>query len=176
MNVNSWFEVEDPEEGEDPWNFNEAELAFLEALRARADGWQVPPTPDLVTLTEDESALLVSICLIDEARHVILREWAVHFHGTHVRAGKVRDQVYNLHESPESGFFMATGTVEELAVRCADWFEHVLSRPVDRCEWPREGGGGGYVTCWEFADTGEALAGDGTTDGSPPAYRLQVRP
>ncbi|MBB4892374.1 hypothetical protein FHS39_001385 [Streptomyces olivoverticillatus] len=33
MDVNSWFEVEDPEEyGEESWDFDEAELAFLAAL------------------------------------------------------------------------------------------------------------------------------------------------
>ncbi len=43
----------------------------------------------------------------------------MHFYGTHVQAGKVRDQLFNLHESPERGFFRASGTVEELAERCA---------------------------------------------------------
>ncbi|MFD7620310.1 hypothetical protein [Streptomyces sp. NPDC059802] len=31
----------------------------------------------------------------------------------------------SLHESPERGFFWASGTVEELAEQCAGWFESV---------------------------------------------------
>ncbi|WP_367826978.1 hypothetical protein [Streptomyces sp. LMG1-1-1.1] len=139
MDVNSWFEVEDPEEyGEEPWDFDEAELAFLAALRARAADWQVPWAPSQVGRPEDESSFLVHISLLDEARRLVLAEWAVHFYGTHVLAGKVCDQLFNLHESPEHGFFRASGTVEELAERCADWFESLLSRPVDDDEAVRD--------------------------------------
>ncbi|SEQ72369.1 hypothetical protein SAMN04487983_1007191 [Streptomyces sp. yr375] len=132
-----WFEVEDPEEyGEEPWDFDEAELAFLAALRARAAAWRVPWAPSQVGRPEDDSSLLVHVCRLDEERRLLLGEWAVHFHGTHARAGKVRDQLFNLDESPERGFFQASGTVEELAERCADWFESVLSRPLD-APWTR---------------------------------------
>ncbi|MFD8206730.1 hypothetical protein ACFV2S_10040 [Streptomyces sp. NPDC059695] len=177
MDVNNWFEVEDPEEyGEEPWDFSEAELAFVAALRARAAYWQVPWAPSQVGRPEDESSLLVHISLLDEARRLVLGEWAVRFSGTHVRAGKVSDQFFHLHESPESGFFRASGTVEELAERCARWFESLLDRPVVRVEWPLKGGR--HATHWEFADTGEVLVAQGSlpADGSPPAHRHQVRP
>ncbi len=177
MNVNSWFEIEDPEEyGEEPWDFDEAELSFLAALRARAAAWRVPKAPSQVGRPEDESSLLVHVCLLDEARPLILGEWAVHFYGTHVQAGKVWDQLFNLQESPELGYFRASGPVEELAERCADWFESLLARPVVRAEWPSKGGT--YATRWEFADTGEVLATSGAipTNGSSPTHRLTVRP
>ncbi|MDG9703261.1 hypothetical protein [Streptomyces sp. DH37] len=177
MDVSDWFEVEDPQEcGEEPWDFDEAELAFLAALRARAAAWRVPSAPSGAGRPEDGSSLLAHVCLLDESRPLVLGEWAVHFHGTHVRAGKVRDQLFNLHETPEHGLLRASGTVEELAERCAAWFESLLSRPVVRAEWPSERGG--YATRWEFADTGEALVVSGTVpaDGSPPARRLPVRP
>ncbi|MEV6308821.1 hypothetical protein AB0M10_09475 [Streptomyces sp. NPDC051840] len=177
MDVNTWFEVEDPEEyGEEPWDFDEAELAFLAALRTRAADWRVPWAHSLVGRPEDESSFLVHIGLVDEARRLLLGEWAVHFYGDHVRAGKVRDQLFNLHEPPDQAFFQASGTVEELAGLCADWFEALLSRPVVRLEWPSESGG--YATRWEFPDSGEVLAVSGSVpaDGSPPAYRVQVHP
>ncbi|MEU5915479.1 hypothetical protein [Streptomyces sp. NPDC047141] len=133
MDDGDWFEIEDPEEyGEEPWDFDEAELAFVAALRARAARWQVPWAHSQVGRPEDGSSLLVHITLVDEARRLVLSEWAVHFHGGHVRAGKVSDQLYHLHESPEQGFFRASGTVEELADRCAGWFESVLRRPAGR--------------------------------------------
>ncbi|MEV7417202.1 hypothetical protein [Streptomyces sp. NPDC089919] len=128
---NTWFEVEDPEEyGEEPWDFDETELAFLEALRARAADWRVPWTPSQVGRPEDDSSLLVHVTLVDEARRAVRGEWAVHFHGTHVRAGRVCDQLFNLHPSPDRDFLQASGTAEDLARRCADWFEEVLGRPV----------------------------------------------
>ncbi|MCX4778248.1 hypothetical protein [Streptomyces sp. NBC_01264] len=178
MDVTSWwFEVEDPEEcGEEPWDFGEAELAFLAALRGRAADWRVPWAPSQVGRPEDESSFLVHISLVDEARRIVLGEWAVHFHGTHVRAGRVRDQLFHLDESPERGFFRASGTVAELAERCADWFESLLSRPVVRVDWPSEGGR--HATTWEFADTGEVLTTSGPVPavGSAPVRRLAVRP
>ncbi|MDT0456911.1 hypothetical protein RM550_14380 [Streptomyces sp. DSM 41527] len=172
MDVTRWFEVEDPEEyDEEPWDFSEAELAFLDVLRSRAAGWRVTPAPSQVGRSEDGSSLLVHVCLVDEARSLVIGEWAVQFYGAHVQAGKVRDQLFNLHESPERGFFRASGTVEELAERCADWFESLLSRPVIRAEWPLEGGA--YAIRWEFTDTGEVLAVSGAVpaDGSPAVYR-----
>jgi hypothetical protein len=85
-------------------------------------------------------------------------------------------QLFNLHESPERGYFEASGTAVELALRCADWFESLLSRPVVRVEWPSAAGA--MATRWEFADTGEALviSRDVPTDGTPPAHRFPVRP
>ncbi|MFF9375823.1 hypothetical protein ACF1BB_14880 [Streptomyces griseoluteus] len=177
MDVNSWFEVEDPEEyGEESWDFDEAELAFLAALRARAADWRVPWAPSQVGRPEDESSFLVHVSLLDEARRLVLAQWAVHFYGTHVLAGKVRDQFFNLHESPEHGFVRASGTVEELAERCAGWFESLLSRPVVRVEWPFKDGR--HATHWEFAETGEILTTRGSipADGSSAAHRLPVRP
>jgi hypothetical protein len=177
VDVNTWFEDEDPEEYDDePWDFAEAELAFLAALRSRAAAWRVPWAPSHVSRPEDDSSLLVWVSLLDEERQLILGEWAVHFYGTHVRAGKVCDQLFNLHESPERGFFCVSGTLDELALRCADWFEGLLSRPVVRAEWPAEDGT--VATRWEFADTDEALVISGVVpaDGSRPARRLPVRP
>ncbi|MFF5536600.1 hypothetical protein ACFY71_29715 [Streptomyces cinerochromogenes] len=177
MDVSSWFEVEDPQEyGEEPWDFGEAELAFLAALRARAADWRVPWAPSQAGRPEDESSLLVHISLLDETHRLVLGEWAVHFYGTHVRAGKVCDQLFNLHGSPEHGFFRASGTVEELAERCAHWFESLLLRPLVRVEWPYEDGK--HATHWEFADTGEVLATRGSipADGSSLVRRLPVRP
>ncbi|WP_435189443.1 hypothetical protein [Streptomyces sp. bgisy126] len=160
----SWFEVEDPEEdGEEPWDFDTDELAFVAALRARAASWRVPWAPSGVGRPEDGSSLLVHVSLVDFERSMSLGDWAVHFHGTHVRAGKVEDQLFNLHRRPERGFFRATGTPEELADRCATWFEAVLSRPVRRTERTAVDGRA-YVTGWSFADDLEGLVGGADLD------------
>ncbi|MEV5881476.1 hypothetical protein AB0L74_01860 [Streptomyces sp. NPDC052020] len=177
MDDNAWFKVEDPEEyGEDPLDFDEAELTFLAALRTRAATWRMPWAPSGVSRPEDDSSLLVWVSLLDEERSLILGEWAVHFYGARVRAGKVSDQLFNLHESPERGYFKASGTAVELALRCADWFERLLRRPVVRAEWLSASKAS--ATRWEFADTGEALviSRDVPTDGPPPAHRFPVRP
>ncbi|MFJ1653221.1 hypothetical protein ACIOC2_17865 [Streptomyces sp. NPDC088337] len=158
MDSNPWFVVEDPQEdGEEPWDFDAGELAFIATLQARAASWRVPPAYSSVGRPEDDSSLLVHISLSDSERRLILGEWAVHFHGTHMRAGKVCDQLFNLHETPENGFFHASGTAEQLAEQCATWFETVLSRPVIRMQWL--GQDSVYATGWIFADTAEALAG-----------------
>ncbi|MGW7081571.1 hypothetical protein [Streptomyces sp. NPDC054866] len=177
MGNNIWFEVEHSAEyDEDPWDFDEAELAFFAALRSRAAAWRVPWAPSDVSRPEDDSALLVWVSLLDEERRVILGEWAVYFYGTRVRAGKVSDQFFNLHESDERGFFQASGTVDELALRCADWFESLLRRPVVRAEWPAAAGH--LAHRWEFDDTGETLVTSryAPDDGTPAARRVPVRP
>ncbi|MFC8413830.1 hypothetical protein [Streptomyces coelicoflavus] len=177
VSEHTWFVVENPEEyDEDPWDFDEAELAFLAALRTRAAAWRVSWASNNVSRPEDDSSLLVWVTLVDEEHPLILGEWALHFYGTHVRAGKVADQLFNLHESHKHGFFRASGTADELALRCADWFESLLSRPVVRAEWPAAAGA--ITTRWEFADTGEALLTslDVPTDDTPPARRVPVRP
>ncbi|WP_258055835.1 hypothetical protein [Streptomyces sp. Ru62] len=81
----------------------------------------------------------------------------------------------HLHEPPEGGSFRASGTVEEPAERCADWFERLLNRPVVRAEWPSAAGV--YPARWELADTGEALVTSGVVPADhPPARRLRIRP
>ncbi|MFB7031202.1 MULTISPECIES: hypothetical protein [unclassified Streptomyces] len=159
----SWFEVENPEEdGEEPWDFDTDELVFVAALRDRAASWRVSWAPSGVGRPEDDSSLLVHISPSDFERSMSLGDWAVHFHGTHVRAGKVEDQLFNLHQRPERGFFRATGTPQELADRCATWFEGVLSRPVARLE--RHDQGRAHATAWHFADDLEALVGGADLD------------
>ncbi|WP_409062443.1 hypothetical protein [Streptomyces sp. SYP-A7185] len=149
MDNSIWFEVEDSAEHDrEPWDFDEAELAFLAALRCRAAAWRVSWAPSDVSRPEDDSSLLVRVSLLDEEHRVILGEWAVYFYGTHVQAGKVSDQLFNLQESGERGFFQASGTVDELARRCADWFESLLRRSVVRAEWPAAAGHSAHR--WEF--------------------------
>ncbi|MFE5485934.1 hypothetical protein [Streptomyces sp. NPDC056527] len=154
----NWFLVEDPEEyGGEPWDFDPDELDFIAGLQARAESWTAALAHTGVGRPEDDSSLLVHLALIDDERNTLLGEWAVHFYGGHVEAGTVCDQLFNLHERPDRGYFRASGTTEELAERCAEWFEAVLERPVSRTEWHHQGQE--YATSWHFADTLESLAG-----------------
>lgn len=169
MEDSPWFEIEDPlEDGEEPWDFDADELAFVAALQNRAAAWRVPPAHSGVGRPEDDSSLLVWVSLSDHEPPVLLGDWAVHFYGTHVRAGAVRDQLFNIDETSHRGFFHATGTVEELADRCADMFATVLSRPVSRTEWLHEGRT--YATSWNFADTSEGLVRSVNRDLAPTAH------
>lgn len=128
-----------------------------------------------VSRPEDDSSLLVWISLLDEERPLILGQWAVHFYGAHVQAGKVSDDLFNLDKTPGRGFFFASGTTGELALHCADWLERVLCRPVVRSEWPT---GKRVLASWEFADTEEGLVSDllVSANAPPPARRIQIRP
>ncbi|WP_406067128.1 hypothetical protein OG372_00160 [Streptomyces sp. NBC_01020] len=176
MHDNTWFDHETLQEcDDDPFEFTETELGFLAALRARAATWRVPWAPSGVSRPEDDSSLLVWIALHDEQRPLVLGEWAVHFYGTYLQAGKTSDDLFNLHQTPERGFFSASGTPDELALRCADWFEGVLRRPVVRSEWPA---GRRVLGSWEFADTGEGLATSFAVSANtpPPARCVQIRP
>ncbi|MFI7321319.1 hypothetical protein [Streptomyces venezuelae] len=174
MHTYPWFEVEDPEEeGDEPWDFDADELAFIAALQDRAARWRVPWASSWVGRPEDDASLLVHISLCDGERRTIVGEWAVHFHGSYVRAGRVSDQLYNVSESRGGVLSRTTGTPEELAARCAEWFEAVLSRPVARLEWVNEGRV--YGTRWLFADTGEGLVTDTNADGAGHARCVLVR-
>ncbi|MET9130777.1 hypothetical protein [Streptomyces antibioticus] len=158
MNSNPWFVVEDPEiDGDEPWDFDTGELAFIEALQTRAASWRVDLAHSSVGRPEDDSSLMVWVSLSDGQPRLVLGEWAVHFYGTHVRAGSVCDQLFNLDETPASGFFRASGPVEQLAERCAAWFEAILTRPVLRMEWLSLEKV--YATGWIFADTVQPLGG-----------------
>lgn len=161
--VSAWFEPEvATHHDEDVWDFTATELAFLAALRDRAAAWRVPWAPNEVTRPEDESSLLVYITLVDTRGHgTVVGDWAVHFHGTHVVAGRTDDDLLNVRDAPGRDWFRLAGTVDDLAQRCADWFEDVLSRPVFRVE--RQEPDGKVVTRWEFGDTEETAVG-----GVPP--------
>ncbi|MFD7700898.1 hypothetical protein [Streptomyces caelestis] len=114
------FPVEDPQEdGEEPRDFDAAEPAFVEALQNRAASWRVPFAHSDVGRPDDDSSLPVYVSLSDRGRAPILGERAVHVHGARVRAGKVCDQLFTLHETAERGPFRASGTPERLAERCA---------------------------------------------------------
>ncbi|CAL9673159.1 hypothetical protein SUDANB176_07563 (plasmid) [Streptomyces sp. enrichment culture] len=75
MDDNPWFVVEDPQEdGEEPWDFDTAELAFITTLQNRAASWRVPFAHSDVGRPEDESSLLVHVSLSDRERRLILGE------------------------------------------------------------------------------------------------------
>ncbi|MGW6980685.1 hypothetical protein ACWGE1_14750 [Streptomyces sp. NPDC054932] len=153
MHDSPWFETEDEED--EPWDFSEDESVFVRALQTRAASWRVPWAYNSVQRMEDDSALLVHVSPSDRQR-TTLGVWAVHFHGTHVRAGQVVDQLFSLDRIPE---LQATGPAEELADVCATWFETLLDRPVSRTEWLHMGQEN--ASTWSFADSGEVLVASG---------------
>ncbi|MFE5863103.1 hypothetical protein ACFQ77_21525 [Streptomyces virginiae] len=167
MDDNPWFWDEELQrDGSEAGDLTADELAFLEALRAHAASWTAPWTYHDVARPEDESSLLLYVSIGDDRS---LGRWAVHYYGTHVQAGWVCDDLFSLDERPASGFFEATGTIEELAERCAVWFEAVLSRPVTREQWLHKGAV--YATRWAFADTGAPLVHGVDNTLSPKLYR-----
>jgi hypothetical protein len=150
---NPWFEIDDPD---DEFEFTEAERAFAGALRERAEAWSVRHAHNWVGRPEDDdSALLVSVSLSDRERRLSLGNFGVHFTGRRVRGDRLHSQLFYLPEQPTGLALEVSGSPDELADRCAEWFEGVLRKPVVLLEWLHEGAV--YAARYVFADTAEGL-------------------
>ena len=147
-----WFE-EAPEDA-----LSHAQRAFLAALRDRARSWSC--TPNHTQLSEPDGACNDWRAILDVvsevADHAILVTVAVGFDDTSIRAGEVHSQNYHFIADGESRVapLKATGTPEHLASVAADWFEHVMARPVVLREWSK---GGRRWSEYVFADTGAGI-------------------
>ena len=148
-----WFE-EDPE-----FALSEAQRAFLAALRDRARSW--PCTPNYTQLVEPDAACndwraILDVCS-EIADHLTLVTVGVGFDDASIRAGEVHSQNYHFLSQRDSRVepLAAVGTPEHLASVAADWFEHIMARPVVLREWEREGRSWSQYV---FADTGTGIS------------------
>ncbi|GLW59627.1 hypothetical protein Kpho01_76370 [Kitasatospora phosalacinea] len=150
------------------YRFGPGELAFLSELRKCTATWTLPETENEVLRNEDEAALVAVAYVSDPERGAGLATFGVHMAGPTVRGDLVSGHSYAMYYLPKepTGLAMeATGNSRVLAEAAAAWFESVLQKPVVRHEW--ECDGQIYARLYEFADTGQGLAGMYNEDLAP---------
>lgn len=131
----AWFEFYDDSITVDP--SSDADRAFLAGLRARAvsQGW---PVQGWDTWAYHD---------LDDGRHLLrvgvwVANWltfGVEFDGSGIRGDAVHHEIPFDIERPTEAAMEHTGSVEFLVQRAAEWFEWLLSWPIERGEWPTDG-------------------------------------
>lgn len=102
---------------------------------------------------------------------------AVCFDDTRIRAGEVHNQSFFPYPDNRSRVqtLEATGDPQHLAQVAADWFEHVMARPVERRVWLRNGR---IAYEYAFCDTDTGLCRGGVDIGAfsgPPDRVIHAR-
>lgn len=147
-----WFE-EDEED-----DLSAAQRAFLASLRQRAQSWPCGPEATQIVAPGDGCdqwrAVLDVPSQIDS---LILITVGVCFDDANIHASEVHNQSFCPCPAGRSRVEVieASGTPEQLAHVAADWFEHVLARPVERREWLVDGR---TAREYAFSDTGTGLS------------------
>lgn len=127
-----WFEFYDDTVEVDP--SSAADRAFLAGLRARAVSHVWPCDPDETfayhAIDDDQHLLRVGVWL-----HVWLT-CGLEFDGTRIAGGDVYHGIPFDREGLRSDAAMEhSGSVEFLVERAGEWFEWLLSWPIERREW-----------------------------------------
>ncbi|MFB7374110.1 hypothetical protein ACFC0D_30155 [Streptomyces sp. NPDC056222] len=105
------------------------ELAFVAALRERAEAWKVPPAVSWAGRPEDDSSLVMCMGLGDGPLGWPLRI-GLHLTGPTVSGDRLVHQDFYWLPQPRTGLALgATGTPHALAAPAADWFERILRMP-----------------------------------------------
>ncbi|MET7476001.1 hypothetical protein ABZT17_16760 [Streptomyces sp. NPDC005648] len=172
MVVHPWFEIDDPD---DEFEFTEAERAFAGALGARCAEWasEHPGVYGDIHRPDDWGALLASVSLSDGTKpRLSLIDLGVHLVGDRVRGDRLHNQLYLLPDTPSPWALDATGPTDRLADLTADWFRHVLDKPVVLYVWLHEGYA--YAARYAYADTGETLAQTYASGVAPPGQEAEL--
>lgn len=129
---------------------------FVDRLREHAQTWPSSRVDTWAFRTRETSTLIacLEIDAADEPRTLLTV--GVHLDGDSLRADRLHNQLSTLPDEPTSLSMTATGGVDLLAQRAADWFLTVLRRPIVRWEWTRWGRV--YASEYLFADTDEGLS------------------
>jgi hypothetical protein len=130
-----WFEFYDDTIEADPGSA--ADRAFLAGLRARAVSYAWPCEPyDTWTyhaIGDDRHLLRVGVWLDDDENRRSLLTYGVEFDGTRIVGGESYHEIpFDLEGATELEF---SGSVEFLVARAAEWFEWLLSWPIELREW-----------------------------------------
>lgn len=156
-----WFEFYDDTITVDP--SSAADRVFLAGLRARAVShtWSCDPgdTWAYHELDDGQHLLRVGMWLDDDddEHRAGLYTCGVEFNGTRVIGGDAYHDIPFDLDAHSAGSIEFSGTVEALVDRAAEWFEWMLSRPIERRDWLESG----QLVCrrWVMADTGQGLVG-----------------
>ena len=130
-----WFEFVDDTIEVDP--STEADRAFLAWLRARAvvRAWDCEPDDTWAYHETDDGQHLLRV-------GVRLGTWltyGVEFDGTSIAAGATYDGIPFDFEGPTDAEMEFTGSVEFLAERAGEWFEWMVSWPIEHRSWRENG-------------------------------------
>lgn len=114
-----------------------ADSAFLAGLRARAasHAWACEPSDTWTyhAVDGDRHLLRVGVWLDDDENRRALLTYGVEFDGTRIVGGEsYHDIPFDLEGPTELEF---SGSVEFLVERAAEWFEWLLSWPIELREW-----------------------------------------
>jgi hypothetical protein len=153
----------------------DTELAFIDGLRAATAHLNRQELDDIVYPSADEpelNALIAGLEVSDPDAPVTILDFGVHVRGDRLDGGRLHNQSFHLNGLTPSLTMTATGTVEELVRRTADYFESVLRRPLVLYMWLHKGQV--YASSYAFADTSEVLSERYNSDLEPPGLTQQV--
>ena len=149
-----WFgEIHDAEY---PFEYTASDRAFLRRLRLAATDWPHDPAVSWAWQVFGDPPLVAAVTLTDHDSRVSLGDFGVHvFTPGIVRGDQLHNQTYALPDRPTNLAVEASGTPEQVVACCVEWFDDILSKPVDRYEWWHRGEI--YARRWLFAGTGQGL-------------------
>lgn len=163
-----WFEFYDDTIEADP--STDADRLFLAGLRARAVSHAWPCDPDdswaYHAIEGDQHLLRVG---------VRLATWltcGVEFDGRHIVGGETYNEVPFDFEGPTDAAMEFTGSVESLVERAAEWFEWLVSWPIELRQWFENGTNvSGH---WVLADTEQRPLTNASRFPARPADRVTL--
>lgn len=151
---------------DDPDDMTARERAFAAALSGATARLVCPDVGDFLIPAEygdhGDDTLVAGLSFTDPAAEprLGLMEFGVHYRRGRIRGrvsgGRLHNQLYSLSDQTPSLTLTATGSVNALAERTAEWFEAVLARPVVLYVWLHDGYA--YAARYALADTSETLA------------------
>ncbi|MEW2353208.1 hypothetical protein [Spirillospora sp. NPDC029432] len=131
------------------------ERAFVAETAERSGTPSGEPVYGTVSWDEVTDALVASVSLGDPEARLALVDLGVHFAGDRVRGDRLHSQLHSLPEDPSPWALDATGSIDELAGRSAEWFARMLRRPIALYVWLHEQQA--YAARYVFADSDETL-------------------
>lgn len=158
MDEYGWFECDE--------ELNEAQEAFVAALRTHALTWPEDPACSCLIPPEDGSALIAYLDIDVPTENLLLLTVGVHLEGRHLRGDRLHNQDFSLPDTPTSLAMDVSGSPEYLAEQAASWFETIIGRSVVRYEWLHADQV--YASRYLFSATGEALAQSYNRELAPP--------
>src|SRR5262249_32873806 len=130
----NWFDLD----GDHGLPSSAADVAFLQALRERAmtHEWDCDSeeTFGFHTRNADGRILMVGLTFTDYELSKGLITFSLTFDGHRVFGDQAHDQTYEFRDRTEAAFTFS-GPEDQLIERSAEWFEELLTWPIERREW-----------------------------------------
>lgn len=158
VDEHGWFECDE--------ELDEAQNAFVAALRTRALTWSEDPACSGLLSPEDGSALVAYLDIDVPKENLLLLTVGVHLESRRLRGDRLHSQDFSLPDTPTSFAVDLSGFSGYLAEQAADWFETIIGRSVVRYEWLHADQV--YASRYLLSDTGEALVQSYNRELAPP--------